>query len=189
MKEYKIGKLVKVDDVNRPLIKGEKFLVPCIVRTDKNIVDWRIVNGEPIPNSSLKYFVTPVINHPHNDRENGQLETHYHVDYRFLKHNGKGSFPRVKNNHSNYFFCESFRPQEKLHGNLQYFAMPVINEEFNGITPVEAISRSKLKHDCIYKGKCPHRGYPLNQTAAKDGVITCPLHGLKFDALSHKLIK
>jgi hypothetical protein len=178
------GQFIRVDDVSRPLIKGEKFLVPCIVRTDEHLIDWEIVNGEPIPNSELKYFVTPVINHPHNDKENGQTETHYHVDYRFLKHDGNGNFPTVRNKHSKYYFCEHIRPQENLHGDLQYFIMPVINESFAGITPVNLISKSKLKHKCIHKGKCPHRGYDLSQVKAIDGKITCPLHGLQFNAVS-----
>jgi hypothetical protein len=130
------GQFIRVDDVSRPLRKGETFSVPCIVRTDNNLIDWRIVNGEPIPNSELKYFVTPVINHPHNDKENGQFESHYHVDYRFLKHDSNGNFPTVTNKHSKYYFCEHIRPQEKLHGDLQYFIMPVINEY--GKTRIEA---------------------------------------------------
>ncbi len=178
------GQVIRVDDVSRPIRIGETFLVPCIVRTATNLIDWRIVNGEPIPNSELKYFITPVINHLHNDKENGQTETHYHVDYRFLKHDDNGDFPNVRNKHSKYYFCEYLRPQEKLHGDLKYFIMPVINESFAGITPVNLISKSKLKHKCIHKGKCPHRGYDLSQVKAIDGKITCPLHGLEFNAVS-----
>jgi len=178
------GQFIRVDDVSRPLIKGEKFLVPCIVRTDEHLIDWEIVNGEPIPNSELKYFVTPVINHPHNDKENGQIEPHYHVDFRFLKHDGNGNFPKVINKHSKYYFCEHIRPQEMLHGKIEYFVMPVINEYFSGITPIELISKSNLKHKCIHKGKCPHRGYDLSQVKAIDGKIICPLHGLQFNAVS-----
>jgi hypothetical protein len=188
LQQTQYGKLMSVENVCRPLKSGEKYIVPCIVRTDKNIIDWRIVNGEPTPNSELKYFVTPVINHPHNDKENGQIETHYHVDYRFLKHDNNGNFPRVRNKHSKYYFCENIRPQEKLHGKLKYFVMPVINEDFAGITSVNLISKSKLKYKCIHKGKCPHRGYDLKQVKAVDGKITCPLHGLEFNALNGELI-
>lgn len=177
------GQFIRVDDVSRPLRKGETFLVPCIVRKEDFIYneDW-IDDDNKI--GKKKLFVTPVINHPHNDKENGQIETHYHVDYRFLKHNGIGNFPTVRNKHSKYYFCEHIRPQEKLHGIIKYFVMPVINEEFAGITSVSLIQKSKLKHNCIHKGKCPHRGYDLSQVKAIDGKITCPLHGLEFNAVS-----
>jgi len=65
-------------------------------------------------------------------------------------------------------------------GEVEYFILPVINESFTGITPSDFISKSKLKHKCIVKGKCPHRGYYLSQVPEHNGMITCPLHGLKF---------
>jgi toluene monooxygenase system ferredoxin subunit len=35
-----------------------------------------------------------------------------------------------------------------------------------------------------YRDRCPHQGYPLSQGELKDGVLTCGLHGHKFDAAS-----
>lgn len=180
--------LKKVEEMNRPLAIGERYLVPCIVRRQETILEWRIVNGEPIPNSTERFFVTPVINHPHNDVENGQPEAHYHIDYRFLKHAKDGDYPTIQNKHSRYYFGEDIRPQEELHGELQYLPMPVINAEFAGITPVSLISKTKLKHRCIHKGKCPHRGFDMAQVPVVDGVIKCPLHGLQFDAKTGKLL-
>ena len=37
--------------------------------------------------------------------------------------------------------------------------------------------------------KCPHRGYDLSKEPIVNGVITCPLHNLKFDAITKKIIK
>lgn len=128
-----------------------------------------------------KMYILPIINHPHNDIENGQPETHYHLDYRFIKHKNDGNFPTVKNNHSSHIFGSEVRPESNF-GSLEYFLLPVINEEFKGITPVEMINKSTLKHKCIHKGKCPHRGYDLSQVEAdENGIVTCPLHGLIFD--------
>jgi hypothetical protein len=183
---------IRVEDVSRPLLKGEKYLVPCIVREDyqEMIYDETdlFLDNKDFNSHIKRIYVTPIINHPHNDIENGQPEIHYHVDYRFLKHDGKGNFPKVRNKHSRYFFCEKIRPQEKLDGVIKYFVMPVINEDFVGITPVDFISKSKLKHKCIHKGKCPHRGYDLSQVNAVDGIIKCPLHGLEFDTFSGDVI-
>lgn len=163
---------LKVEEVSRPLKKGESYLVPCLVKEQYE-----------------KLCITPVINHPHNDKENGQDEIHYHVDYRFVKHEDDGNFPTVVNKHSKHHFVERIRPEKNLDGELEYFILPVINEEFSGITPTKLISRSKLKHKCIHKGKCPHRGYDLSQVKAVDGKITCPLHGLRFDAKSGVIVK
>lgn len=159
------GNFIKVEDIKHPLKKGVNYLVPCIVRE----VD-------------EKLYITPVINHPHNDKENGQNETHYHVDYRFVKHKADSNFPTVINKHSKHYFVERVRPQKELNGKLEYFVLPMLNDEFAGITPVSLISESKLKHRCIHKGKCPHRGYDLSQVKAIDGKITCPLHGLQFSS-------
>ncbi len=158
---------MKVEDVKHPLKKGQTYLVPCIVKEQDEIL-----------------YITPVINHPHNDKENGQYEIHYHADYRFVKHKNDANFPTVVNKHSRHYFVETIRPQEELHGKLEYFILQVVNEEFTGITPVNLISKSKLKHTCIHKGKCPHRGYDLSQVKEHNGKIKCPLHGLEFNTMS-----
>lgn len=172
----------KVEDVKRPLKKGERFLVPCLVRIEvEEILDEQELWMDLTTSfKKKKLYVCPVINHPHNDMENGQKETHYHLDYRFIKHNNKGDFPRPKKTHSNHFFGDKIRPTNN-YGKLYYFELPVINEYFSGITPVKLIEKSKLKHKCIHKGKCPHRGYELSQVKPINGKITCPLHGLEFD--------
>jgi len=72
-----------------------------------------------------------------------------------------------------------------------------IREEHTSRTPVQLIRQSKLKHNCIHKGKCPHRGFDLsNVTPTLEGigrdaieVITCPLHSLKFNATTKQLIE
>lgn len=180
--------LEKVENIKRPLKKGEKFLVPCIVRREQNLEDWKLENGELSPRYKERIYITPIINHVHNDKENGQLENHYHVDYRFIKHKGDGNFPEAINKHSKYRFVEKVRPIDEAESKIEYFVMPVINEDFAGITPVNFIQKSKLKHKCIHKGKCPHRGYDLYQVPSVNGKITCPLHGLEFDEKSGSVL-
>jgi Rieske [2Fe-2S] domain len=186
------GQFIFVDDVKRPLLKGETFLVPCIVREDYTQIHHDeqelYMDLKPFKSHSKKLYVTPVINLPHSDKENGQSEIHYHADYRFIKHNNDGNFPTVKNKHSKYIFCENIRPKEKIDGLLKYFVLPVINEDFKAITPVNMISKSNLKHKCIHKGKCPHRGYDLSQVKPIEGKITCPLHGLEFSSVNGSIL-
>jgi hypothetical protein len=159
----------KVENIKRPLRKGERLLVPCLVKEYFDTI-----------------YITPIINHPHNDRENGQEEIHYHTDYRFVKFDKNGA---IKREHSRHCFADEFRPQPIINGDLEYFILPVINEIFFGATAVGLIKKSKLKHKCIHKGKCPHRGYDLSQVRPdEDGIITCPLHGLKFNAETGELL-
>ena len=127
-----------------------------------------------------KYYYTveqkiiPLYNHPHSDKENGQSEIHYHIDSRYTNeffYNTRISLP-LKNNQR-----------------LEYRYLKKLFEKENTYTHVSFIKNSKLKHKCIYKGKCPHRGFNLNsETPDKSGIITCPLHGLKFDTNNNNRI-
>lgn len=171
----------KVEDIKRPLIKGEKFLVSCLVKKEyisKGLDElWLDLENKK---TKERLHILPIINHIHNDIENGQIESHYHLDYRFIKHKKDNNFPSIINKHSYHIFGSEIRPLKNF-GKLEYHILPVINEEFSGITPLKMISKSKLKHKCIYKGKCPHRGYDLSQVEPnKEGIVVCPLHGLKF---------
>lgn len=162
----------RVEDMQRPLKKGEFYLVPCLVREEYG----------------KKTVITPVINHPHNDIENGQANVHYHVDYRFVKLENDGDISSVVRKHSKHYFVDRYRLEKGEDGDLGYYVLPVVNEHFLGVTPVELIKNSRLKHKCIHKGKCPHRGYNLSQVLPKNGVITCPLHGLRFNEETKQLI-
>lgn len=126
------------------------------------------------------YFIVPLIDHPHSDRENGQEEIHYHVDTRYF---GNQKLQR------GYQISTSYHRISKDKYRLEHFYLKKHTDIIKDVTTVFAIKNSKLKHNCIHKGKCPHRGFDLTNIAPdKDGVITCPLHGLKFDRHSKKII-
>lgn len=178
----------RVEDIFRPLVKGELLMVPCIVKYE--VIDDYEYNGrtgefEPL----YQIYISPVFNLPHSDKNNGQEEIHYHLDYRFIKTIGEDEqsydFPTPIKRHSRHVFGHSIRP---LEGRIRYFSLIVIRENFVGITPPKFIKNSKLKHKCIHKGKCPHKRYDLSQVSPKEGVIQCPLHGLKFNSTNKKLI-
>lgn len=194
-----IKQIQRVEEVKRPLIKGEVFLVPCIIdRTIKTDIVW--IEGQPIVKTDRNgnyiirdvkkdevvtetWFIYPVINHPHSDKENGQNYIHYHVDYRFVKM--KDGKPKKIN--ANHVFAPQTRYNKKAE--IEYHELECIREENIFGTKVSQIQKSKLKHNCIYKGKCPHRGADLSQVKPINGVITCPLHGLKFNQITGKIIK
>lgn len=184
----------KIDELKHPPIIGKTYLVPCIIsdpikvqsRTEYLIFDSQEMWMDEDPNTRTipiieKIQITPIINHPHNDRENGQDYVHYHKDYRFQT-------PEMWN----YYIVNSIGPDIRIlfreKQNFRYLNLKCIRRTHGGITPVKMISKSKLKHQCIYKGKCPHRGMDLSQVVPIKGSITCPLHGLKFDSTTKKLI-
>lgn len=127
---------------------------------------------EPKSRNSIKIVkVIPVYNLPHSDRENGQIETHYHIDSRFLH---TRDFP------GNYPIRINLPLKENQ--KLEVRELVKWTETERIITPVRFISKSKLRHKCIHKGKCPHKGFDLsNEKPDSEGIITCPLHGLKFN--------
>ncbi len=126
------------------------------------------------------YYLVPLIDHPHSDRENGQIAIHYHVDTRYF---GK------QNHLRRYDISTDYRRITQGVYELDYFNLKKNKHRIEAITPVHSIKNSRLKHKCIHKGKCPHRGFDLtNEEPDENGIITCPLHGLKFDKNSKKII-
>lgn len=184
----------RIDELKEPPIIGKKYLVPCIIESSGKYysTDESVYYGtktKPI------MYVYPIINHPHTDFESGQYYIHYHVDYRFV--HMKGLIPVNKD--KRYEFAPNIRfnlvDEEYSRFALGWNKSPRIEYHplrcirLNNLGIAGDVSRAKMKHQCIHKGKCPHRGYDLSQEVAINGIITCPLHGLEFDALTKKIIK
>lgn len=189
--------MIKIDELKTQPIIGETYLVPCII-SKKYLPnqDWCLDDNDsvvlPTPYSTNIY---PIINHKHSDKENGQNYEHYHVDYRFVETIMKEGIVSVVQLHSAHTFAPSLR-YDLHHGNrdydenykITYHALKCLRLNQYGIASKELLKKSKLKHKCIHKGKCPHRGYDLSQEVPNNGIITCPLHGLEFNAETKQLI-
>lgn len=170
-------------------IIGKYYKVLCFI--EKKLVEkcseleWIVKsNGEVVhENVNRSYFfeyVYPLINHPHNDIENGQKEIHYHIDDRFkIEEPYRAEYPLQ---------LRIFIKKTEKH-QLQYRMVKCVKSEIRTKTSELLIKDSKLKHKCIYKGKCPHRGYDLSNEIPINGVITCPLHSLRFDSETKLLIQ
>lgn len=183
---------MNIEDVYEPII-GEYYLVPCVVKQvihkkenyPQEELLWLDLDHIPphlLPTITNIRKCTPVFNHPHNDVENGQHEIHYHMDFRFT-----GSDPHKLP--KGYELTWDARPTSSSNSPTKVEYLPLrLSSYITGATGVRLISKSKLKHDCIYKSKCPHRGYNLSTVPVEDGMITCPLHGLQFDPDTHKLL-
>lgn len=151
--------ILKIDKLNSPPTIGEVYLVPCVKIFMKR-----------------NWYNVPLINNLHTDKENGQFEPHYHVDTRFLR--------RLDS-----WFVKRVYPHEYSNFKIEYLILKCYKQEEVYKTHPNLIKNSKLKHKCIHKGKCPHRGMNLSQVVPNEnGEIICPLHGLKFNK-EGKLIK
>lgn len=175
----------KIEDVKRAIKKGEVYLVPCVVKKQTTTPnygfaeDYKMDKLEELSYKKRFLEINPIINHPHSDKENGQNEIHYHLDYRFIS--DKISFYHK--------YGTEFRIKKDESLKIEYHALPVVHEimpDF-AITPVNLIKKSKIK-SFAKNNKCPHRGFDLSNTKDIDGIITCPLHGLKICKKTKKVL-
>lgn len=141
---------------------------------------WMDLEDYSLKTKQFYYKVVPLIDHPHSDIENGQKEVHYHADMRY-----NGNQPNLGRHRIQ---VDDARPIKGKY-ETKYFDLIRYKDNHSHSTSVNLIKNSKLKHKCIHKGKCPHRGFDLSGIEPVDGVITCPLHSLKFDAKTKKIIK
>lgn len=167
------GFLIKnIEDVKFPIKKGEYYNVPCIIEY--------ILNEK---------HITPIINLLHNDKENGQDYFHYHADTRFIYINKSSISNFTVMIKRKIYPCANIRLTYTKDIVIERIILMARNENEIEFTPSIFITNSKLKHKCIHKGKCPHRGMDLTQIkASEDGIIRCPLHGLEFDSKTKQII-
>lgn len=155
-------------------------IVPQLIFEEISEEDlWMDLEDYSIRAKQSYYTIIPLIDHPHSDIENGQKEVHYHADKRY---NG-----RQPNLGKYKIDVVDIRPVKGKY-ETKYFDLIRYADKHSSVTPVNFIKNSKLKHKCIHKGKCPHRGFDLSGIKPINGVITCPLHSLKFDEKTKKLI-
>jgi hypothetical protein len=68
---------------------------------------------------------------------------------------------------------------------------PELKIRLDSVYPVysaleDSLEKATCKKSCR---TCPHKGTPLDGVEPKDGKITCPLHGLQWDAETGKLVR
>jgi len=157
-------KLQRVDRLKEPPVIGQAYLVPTVFGQWHHLRrDW------------------PVIGQKHDDVEHLNFDIlHYHLDTRFL---------RV---HENLLMNAQYQP---LHdradlplGPVKFARRTCLREPspFHGPADFTIRFQSAFAGQQCGKGKrgwvCPHKHFPLGTIKAVDGVLQCPLHGLRIDA-------
>jgi len=162
----------KIEKVKGKLIEKTFYDVPCWVE-----------NGD----------IIPIIPHLHSDKESGQLKKHYHVDDRFITNH----YNKYFDNKAIYILTnnkdvkmQAVKNELRIYpknGKIERHILRCVLPFVSGITPVEVLKNHKLKK-CMHNGKCPHKGYDLSNIEAVNGVVTCPLHGLKINIISKEIV-
>jgi Rieske [2Fe-2S] domain len=165
----------RVDRLTTAVVQGRFYLVPTV---------WGEWNG--------RLANWPVIGPLHEDREffNFTVE-HYHIDPRFVRlspENRELTFARPLHAHPRgepnvTLPAPIFHRKKCLHSWILY--------PYYGRVPIDQIQRHFAGTQCL-SGKggwiCPHRKASLGSIVPVDGVITCPLHGIKIDAATGKVL-
>lgn len=192
----------RIDELNEPPIIGKRYLVPHIFgptisfkklgTPPKHLWAVLLPSHEDSKYASKKRFVTKEINGKINVIEESycdykpdpNAQHHYHVDPRFTN--------------------ESFYESEMAINDL--FHTVVFDEDDGGVRWIESVClrdmpiQSRLytvfgehfidefKNSSAKCYRCPHKGINLGSIPIKDGVITCPAHGLRFNSDTLKVI-
>jgi hypothetical protein len=172
----------RLDQLTAPVEVGKYYLVPTVLAVWNNMLDhW------------------PIIGPQHSDAQclNFDIQ-HYHPDARFLR--------KLKEDDVWYWRSALASPiQTNTRVNPEGLPKPIWRRRLcrrlhNSYVPtIEAQMADKpfktwQCHFDMWTGKqakhdgrgwvCPHRSVPLADHAAIDGVITCPLHLLRIDAVT-----
>ena len=174
----------RVDRLKEPPVKGRFYLVPAILWS------WH---------GSRRHLWWPVIGNKHRDPEFFNFNhLHYHVDPRFLnrKHLAQlfhrrdvGKLGDVLSMPLNSVFLPDGPGKPQLR--RMRCAGAEILYPFADRVPVIGLNKHHAGQQCA-RGKrgwvCPHKHVALGNVAPIDGVITCPLHGLRIDAETGKCL-
>lgn len=157
----------RIETLTSPPAVGEFYLVPT-VRTAwcGKVANW------------------PVIGPKHSDREFfGFTEPHYHLDARFLRPGHRGIYETLT--------YPVHWPRGRDGGPMpkpvwRRLKCQRLTNDFHPFGKQIAAMREAFAGRQCARGTrgwiCPHQHAALGSVVAVDGIIICPLHGLKIDA-------
>lgn len=136
-------------------------------------------------------ILAPVVPIPHHDSEIGFNVWHCHYDFRFFTQlHLKALLPRRKINPAivaplyDFTILET-APMPLQRGWRKLFGCASETIHTHCPTPDKAINKKALK--C---GRCPHKGFQFDgSNITKDGIMECPLHGMKFKILTGERVR
>lgn len=182
--------LERSDRLKAPPVLGRWYLVPTV------FFAWRKFSGSPLEGEGCQWW--PVWGLKHDDIEHFDFPNqHYHVDPRFLtkrhwRHFGRGSRTKLADVQATPLNSARL-PDGPPKPVLRRMRCSMVHAQWrhHDAVTVDKLNRALAGQQCA-KGKrgfvCPHKLFPLGSIEALDGVITCPLHGLRIDAETGKCL-
>jgi hypothetical protein len=182
---------------------GRWYRVPAI-RMDR-----QLSGGEQWPASSLERALWwPVTGTRHTDQDHFRFPyPHYHLDVRFLtvkhlRHFSKSgpekaveearATPLIVPRGIEYAVqtADILRPRlVRMRCVRDWGDFPSRFAESQAVAGLAAEFDGRQARHSPAGWVCPHRAYPLGQVAPDaDGIITCPLHGLRIDAATGRCL-
>ena len=144
----------------------------------------------------------PVLGPMHEDAKIiGFRWDHYHIDHRFLtvgQFSISARYVRRRDAAAAFRYPLHQMHEEKNLHSVGWPQLPTIKRkrclrEWPSYPGTQAPWMQKLEnaYECarMKKGLCPHQGAPLAGLEVKDGVVTCPLHGLRWDVETGAMVR
>lgn len=172
--------LQRINEMTAPPVVGKRYLVPCVHYIWLGRRSWW-------PTIGPKHEDTEILNFPWR---------HYHVDGRFLTQYQRQIADRYSYNRDWQYQvsgCPLSYGAEEPPDTVTYRPLTCTSQAVDypfetaqaDWRPklVEAYDHQRLRRDANGVWICPHRGAPLGSIKPDEcGVITCPLHGLRWCA-------
>ena len=167
----------RVEDLTRPPIIGETYMVPCIWGTSLKV---RLTE---------RFKWLPIIGPRHNDAEYIKFDKfHYHFDHQFLSDEDRDGLYGLFESRPLLFVAVHFDE-----------SVGIVHWPMICMRHVERYPRLSFSNDLdeaycaktVTCGKCPHRGLPLGSLPREPGtdIVTCPGHGLRWDLKTGRMVK
>jgi hypothetical protein len=188
-----------VEKLRSPPVVGEVYRVPCVYGQIALLSQGQVKSPEwwpimrPSHQDSVYYPQIRSIWKPSEDgvttilveetfyEDDPSTDHHYHIDPRFAPDEFYTSWELI---HQDYHNVINVQSEVKWREMTCLRDMPT-QRLFTGFGRRFIDDHKDKKIKC---GRCPHKGVLLNSVPVIDGVITCPNHGLKFDAVTKKCI-
>lgn len=189
----------RADRLKEPPVVGRYYLVPSILWDREYSGYGRKVREHlrAIQESSGATW-WPVWGIKHEDTEHFNFPyLHYHIDPRFLTRRQWAHFKNRRLSPLGAVQGSPLNHSELLGGPpkpvLRRKRCTSAHSEWEHCDAVSVTSLNRAFKDTICRsGKrglvCPHRQFPLGTVEVRDGVVTCPLHGLRIDAATGRCL-
>ena len=165
------------DDLNEPPVKGRNYLVRTVHGSWNHRVGW-----------------WPVWGPKHEDAEFIKFEPiHFHLNRYFLASHDLEWACRLPltsvSNAWNHGFVSLSEPVLRKKVCRYEFPYPFAVAKSLKLPSFQEFHQHFAGTQCARRGGfiCPHKGFNLSSVPSVDGVITCPLHGLRIDATTGRV--